>query len=112
MLENPRLKSELKRLQDTKWTVAKIKDDDGMTKFFTGLPSFAVFLWLFKYDLKLGTSICLNDDKVQHFTSRYEFWIHLILSGQRWMCLKCQNYFLAKYMDVIKTFAVKKKWTN
>lgn len=71
MPENQRLKSEFKRLQDTKWSVAKIKDEDGMTKFYTGLPSFAVFFWLFKYDLKLGTSICLNVDKVQHFTSTF-----------------------------------------
>ena len=71
MLENQRLKSELKRLQDTKWSVAKIKDGGGMTKFYTGLPSFAVVMWLFKYDLKLGSSICLNVDKVQHFTTTF-----------------------------------------
>ena len=71
MLENQRLESELKRLQYTKWSVAKIKDDDGMTKFYTGLPNLAVFLWLFKYDLKLVTSICLNVDKVKHFTTTF-----------------------------------------
>ena len=70
MLENQRLKSEFKRLQDTKWSVAKIKDDDGMAKFYTGLPSFAVFLWLFKYDLKLG-STCLNVNIVQHLTTTF-----------------------------------------
>lgn len=47
--ENMRLKLELRRMQDNKWSVSKIKDDDAMTKFYTGLPSFAVFLWLFKY---------------------------------------------------------------
>ena len=71
MLENQRRKSELKRLQDTKWSVAKIKDDDGMTKFYTGLPSYVVFVWLFKYDLKLWNRICLNVDKVQHFTTTF-----------------------------------------
>ena len=72
MLENQRLTSELKRLQDTKWSVAKIKDDDGMTKFYTRIPSFAVSLSLFKYDLKPCTSICLNvDNKVQHFTTTF-----------------------------------------
>ena len=43
MLENHRLESELKRLKDTESSIAKIKDDDGMTKFNTGLPNFAVF---------------------------------------------------------------------
>lgn len=47
--ENMRLKLELRRMQDNKWSVSKIKDDDAMTKFYTGLPSFAVFLWLFNY---------------------------------------------------------------
>lgn len=47
--ENMRLKLELRRMQDNKWSVSKIKDDDAMTKFYTGLPNFAVFLWLFKY---------------------------------------------------------------
>lgn len=36
-------------MQDNKWSVSEIKDDDAMTKFYTGLPSFAVFLWLFNY---------------------------------------------------------------
>ncbi|XP_061195756.1 uncharacterized protein LOC133203982 [Saccostrea echinata] len=49
LLENRKLQSELRRLQDSKWSVAKIKDDDAMTKFYTGLPTFAVFLWLFNY---------------------------------------------------------------
>lgn len=47
--ENMRLKLELRRMQGNKWSALKIKDDDAMTKFYTGLPSFAVFLWLFKY---------------------------------------------------------------
>ncbi|XP_021374471.1 uncharacterized protein LOC110463884 [Mizuhopecten yessoensis] len=29
--------------------INKIKDDDKATTFYTGLPSFAVFLWLFNY---------------------------------------------------------------
>lgn len=47
--ENMRFKFELRRMQGNKWSVSKIKDDDAMTKFYTGLPSFAVFLWLLKY---------------------------------------------------------------
>lgn len=46
--ENMALKAELRRLQGHKWSVQKIKDDDSKTKFYTGLPSFAVFMWLFK----------------------------------------------------------------
>jgi len=30
------------------WGVHKIQDNDIATKFYTGLPSFAVFLWLYK----------------------------------------------------------------
>ena len=46
--ENMALKAELRRLQSHKWSVQKIKDDDSKTKFYTGLPSFAVFMWLYK----------------------------------------------------------------
>ena len=46
--ENMVLKAELRRLQGHKWSVQKIKDDDSKTKFYTGLPSFAVFMWLYK----------------------------------------------------------------
>lgn len=46
--ENFALKSELRRLQGHKWSVKKIKDYDAKTKFYTGLPSFAVFMWFFK----------------------------------------------------------------
>ena len=46
--ENMALKAELRRLQGHKWSVQKIKDDDSKTKFYTGLPSFAVFMRLFK----------------------------------------------------------------
>lgn len=48
LLENLALKSETRRLQGLQWSVDKIKDDDTKTKFYTGLPSFAVFMWLFK----------------------------------------------------------------
>lgn len=30
-----------------KWSFQKISDDDSKTRFYTGLPSFAVFMWLF-----------------------------------------------------------------
>ncbi len=30
------------------WGVNKIRDDDQAVKFYTGLQSFAVFMWLFK----------------------------------------------------------------
>ena len=46
--ENMALKAELRRLQGHKWSVQKIKDDDSKTKFYTGLPSFAVFMWFYK----------------------------------------------------------------
>ena len=43
--ENQSLKEEI---QNLKWGVHKIKDDDKATKFYTGLPSFSVFLWLYR----------------------------------------------------------------
>lgn len=43
--ENKILKEQMERLQ---WGVSKIKDDDVATRIYTGLPSFAVFLWLYK----------------------------------------------------------------
>ena len=46
--ENMALKAESRSLQGHKWSVQKIKDDDSKTKFYTGLPSFAVFMWLYK----------------------------------------------------------------
>lgn len=50
--ENRELRQEIGRLSrelgKSKWGVERIKDNDGMTKFYTGLPSFAIFLWLFK----------------------------------------------------------------
>ena len=46
-LEARSLAAETKFQQD-RWSVNKIRDNDKATKFFTGLPSFAVFLWLFK----------------------------------------------------------------
>jgi len=36
------------RLKAKTWGVDKIKDDDEATQFYTGLPSFAIFLWLFR----------------------------------------------------------------
>ncbi|XP_062619909.1 uncharacterized protein LOC134281466 [Saccostrea cucullata] len=47
--ENMALKAELRRLQGHKLSVDKIKDDNTKTKFYTGMPSFAVFMWLFNY---------------------------------------------------------------
>ncbi|ESO88160.1 hypothetical protein LOTGIDRAFT_165901 [Lottia gigantea] len=51
--ENNRLKEELKaarmELEKEKWSVSKIADNDGLTKFYTGLPTFDIFLWLFTY---------------------------------------------------------------
>lgn len=53
LLENRELRQEISRLREElgrhKWGVERIKDNDGMTKFYTGLPSFAIFLWLFNY---------------------------------------------------------------
>lgn len=36
------------QLETRKWGISKIKDDDKAMKFYTGLQSFAVFMWLFK----------------------------------------------------------------
>jgi hypothetical protein len=36
------------QLLERTWSTHKIKDDDGATRFYTGLPSFGVFMWLFK----------------------------------------------------------------
>lgn len=51
--ENLALKKELEDLRKEhakyKWSVAKIADDDVKTKYYTGLPSFAVFMWLFNF---------------------------------------------------------------
>jgi hypothetical protein len=51
--ENMDLLKELKEVkrqfQEYKWSVEKIQDNDEKTQFYTGLPTFAVFLWLFKY---------------------------------------------------------------
>ena len=50
--ENARLKKENETLREKvrklTWSVEKIRDDDKATKFYTGLPTFAVFLWLYK----------------------------------------------------------------
>lgn len=37
-----------KKVKEMTWSVDKIKNDDKATKFYTGLPSFAVFMWLYK----------------------------------------------------------------
>ncbi|XP_061178177.1 uncharacterized protein LOC133186841 [Saccostrea echinata] len=51
--ENRNLKEEVRRLREDlrkhKWSAERIKDDDGMTRFYTGLPSFTIFLWLYNY---------------------------------------------------------------
>ncbi|KAK3085739.1 hypothetical protein FSP39_008016 [Pinctada imbricata] len=36
-------------LKQQKWAVEKIKDNDSATKFYTGIPTFAIFLWIFNY---------------------------------------------------------------
>ncbi|KAK3099228.1 hypothetical protein FSP39_001271 [Pinctada imbricata] len=50
--ENASLRQKLKQREDDlrkhKWDHRKIKDNDAATKFYTGLPAFALFLWLFK----------------------------------------------------------------
>lgn len=52
LIENRHLKEEVRRLQEElrkhKWDAERIRDDDAMTHFYTGLPSFAIFLWLYK----------------------------------------------------------------
>lgn len=51
LVENMALKKEVEELQKEvirhKWSFQKISDDDSKTRFYTGLPSFAVFMWLF-----------------------------------------------------------------
>lgn len=53
LVENMALKKEVEELKKEviwhKWSFQKISDDDSKTRFYTGLPSFAVFTWLFRY---------------------------------------------------------------
>ncbi|KAJ8310001.1 hypothetical protein KUTeg_011866, partial [Tegillarca granosa] len=35
------------QISAVKWSVNKIKDSDNAKRLYTGLPSFAVFVWLF-----------------------------------------------------------------
>ncbi|XP_021373035.1 uncharacterized protein LOC110463026 isoform X2 [Mizuhopecten yessoensis] len=53
LLESRRLQEEVRLLKEEvrqlKWGVGKIKDNDTRTRFYTGLPTFAVFLWLYKF---------------------------------------------------------------
>ncbi|XP_061173428.1 uncharacterized protein LOC133182596 [Saccostrea echinata] len=52
--ENMLLNEKLHKLQ---WGVNKIKDDDVATRFYTGLPSFPVFLWLYNFLLPKARSM-------------------------------------------------------
>jgi hypothetical protein len=36
------------QLLEKTWSIQIIGDDDRATRFYTGLPSFDVFIWLFK----------------------------------------------------------------
>lgn len=36
------------KLEACKWSVQKIRDNDQATRFYTGLPTFAVFMWLYR----------------------------------------------------------------
>jgi hypothetical protein len=53
LTENSNLREELdalkRQLDSQKWGVNKIEGNDVKTRYYTGLPSFAIFLWLFKY---------------------------------------------------------------
>uniref|UniRef100_T1IIP1 Transposase Helix-turn-helix domain-containing protein n=1 Tax=Strigamia maritima TaxID=126957 RepID=T1IIP1_STRMM len=40
------LKMKLKR---AKWGIERIRDDNNATRFYTGMPTFALFLWLFEF---------------------------------------------------------------
>ena len=46
-----RIESLEKKVDERTWSVNKIKDNNTATKFYTGLPTFAVVLWLYKYAL-------------------------------------------------------------
>jgi len=51
-IENQRLKDEVSmlkaKLEKHRWNADKISGSDATTKFYTGLPSFSVFMWLYQ----------------------------------------------------------------
>ncbi|ESO98757.1 hypothetical protein LOTGIDRAFT_158703 [Lottia gigantea] len=47
--ENESLRDEVEELKTRQWSSEKISGDDKATQFYTGLPTFAVFMWLFRY---------------------------------------------------------------
>lgn len=53
LVENLNLKKEIRDLKEElkrkTWSVDKIRDNNALTKFYTGLPTFGIFLWLFNY---------------------------------------------------------------
>ncbi|XP_076071975.1 uncharacterized protein LOC143043658 [Mytilus galloprovincialis] len=67
LMENLLLRKEIKELKDQLAEESKrnsgihrIKDDDSATKFYTGLPTFTVFLWLFNY-------LCAKSSRMQYW---------------------------------------------
>ena len=55
----------LKKLQEERFGIATIQGNDEMTKFDTGLPTWAVFLHIFCFlspHVPPSTSMCLEDE--------------------------------------------------